>query len=106
MYGGGGWDAGRKSNILTPVSLGYASSSTDGGHDALTSTAEWGQTVDGETNWPALRDFASVAISEAAVLGEMTTRLYYGVNATSSYWHACSTGGHQDHAMTHPVRMS
>lgn len=104
MHGGGGWYAGGKSSILTPVLLGYASSSTDGGHDALASAEKWGLTVDGQTNWPALRDFSSDAIFEAAVLGKMATRLYYGLEATHSYWHGCSTGGRQGHAMAqeHP----
>jgi feruloyl esterase len=104
MHGGGGYYAGGQSSILTPVLLGYASSSTDGGHRPSESTADWGLTSDRKTNWPALRDFSSLAISEAAVLGKMATRLYYGSKAKYSYWHGCSTGGRQGHAMAqeHP----
>jgi feruloyl esterase len=104
MHGGGAWYAGGESSILTPVLLGYASSSTDGGHGINASTTDWGLTSDGHTNWPALRDFSSLAISEAAVLGKMATRLYYGSAAEYSYWHGCSTGGRQGHAMAqdHP----
>ncbi|CAG7955148.1 unnamed protein product [Penicillium salamii] len=104
MHGGGGWLAGGQSSILTPVLLGYASSSTDAGHGPSESTADWGLTNQGQTNWPALRDFSSLAISEAAVLGKLATRLYYGTHARYSYWHGCSTGGRQGHAMAqeHP----
>lgn len=104
MHGGGGWLAGGQSSILTPVLLGYASSSTDAGHGPSESTADWGLTNQGQTNWPALRDFSSLAISEAAVLGKLATRLYYGAHARYSYWHGCSTGGRQGHAMAqeHP----
>ncbi|KAJ5767343.1 uncharacterized protein N7511_004959 [Penicillium nucicola] len=99
MHGGGAYYAGGQSSILTPVLLGYASSSTDGGHGTSASTADWGLTGHGKINWPALRDFSSVAISEAAVLGKMATKLYYGTKAKYSYWHGCSTGGRQGHAM-------
>ncbi|KAJ5294878.1 hypothetical protein N7508_009699 [Penicillium antarcticum] len=104
MHGGGAYYAGGPSSVLTPVLLGYASSSTDGGHGPATSIADWGLTSHGKTNWPALRDFSSVAISEAAVLGKMATKLYYGSKAKYSYWHGCSTGGRQGHAMAqeHP----
>ncbi|CAG8021695.1 unnamed protein product [Penicillium olsonii] len=99
MHGGGGWSAGGQSSILTPVLLGYASSSTDGGHRPDESTADWGLTSQGRTNWPNLRDFSSIAITEAAVLGKLATKLYYGKHARYSYWHGCSTGGRQGHAM-------
>jgi hypothetical protein len=104
MHGGGGWYAGGESSVLTPVLLGYASSSTDGGHGVSASTADWGLTDDGHTNWPALRDFSSITISEAAILGKMATKIYYGSAAKYSYWHGCSTGGRQGHAMAqdHP----
>lgn len=104
MHGGGGWYSGGPSSVLTPVLLGYASSSTDGGHGASASTADWGLTSRGKTNWPALYDFSSVAISEAAVLGKLATKLYFGTKAEYSYWHGCSTGGRQGHALAqeHP----
>ena len=104
MHGGGAWYSGGPSSVLTPVLLGYASSSTDGGHEASASTADWGLTSRGKTNWPTLRDFSSVALSEAAVLGKLATRLYFGTKAEYSYWHGCSTGGRQGHALAqeHP----
>ncbi|KAF7535667.1 hypothetical protein G7054_g5157 [Neopestalotiopsis clavispora] len=59
MAGGGGWSAGSESTILTPVAAGYSSSSTDGGHTAAQSQADWGLVSPGNTNWPALWDFAA-----------------------------------------------
>lgn len=95
MDGGGGWVAGEVNQILSPVSSGYSSASTDGGHSSTTSVAGWGLTSEGNTNWPALSDFASVAIAEAAVLGKMATEMYFGSTPKYSYWNGCSTGGRQ-----------
>lgn len=98
MAGGGGWTAGRESTIDSPVAYGYSSSSTDGGHSADQSQAEWGLVSPGNTNWPALNDFASVALDEAASLGKLATELYYGQKPRYSYWNGCSTGGRQGHS--------
>jgi hypothetical protein len=104
MDGGGGWVAGGEDVILEPLMSGYSSSSTDGGHNTSVSTADWGLTSEGNTNWPALWDFASVALVEAAVLGKMATETYYGLAPKYSYWNGCSTGGRQGHMMAqqHP----
>lgn len=104
MNGGGGWVAGGEDEILEPLMSGYSSSSTDGGHNTSVSTAEWGLTSEGNTNWPALWDFASVALVEAAVLGKKATETYYGLAPEYSYWNGCSTGGRQGHMMAqqHP----
>jgi hypothetical protein len=99
MNGGSRWTAGGQSNILSPVASGYSSSSTDGGHNASATTAEWGLVSPGNTNWPALVDFASVALDEAASLGKLATRIYFGTPPKFSYWNGCSTGGRQGHMM-------
>lgn len=99
MAGGGGWVAGSETTINTPVVDGYSSSSTDGGHTGTASTADWGLVSPGNTNWPPLWDFASVAIGEAAKLGLLATEIYFGSKPTYSYWNGCSTGGRQGHAM-------
>jgi hypothetical protein len=99
MSGGGGWTAGAESVVLSPVAAGYSSSSTDGGHNASATTAEWGLVSEGNTNWPALNDFASVALDDAARLGLLATELYYGSKPKWSYWNGCSTGGRQGHMM-------
>lgn len=99
MNGGGGWVAGGEEMVLSPVSLGYASSSTDGRHNTTTPTAGWGLEAPGRTNWPALEDFAKVALHEAAVIGKMAIALYYHTAPRYSYWNGCSTGGRQTHMM-------
>ncbi|KAK2602747.1 hypothetical protein N8I77_009254 [Diaporthe amygdali] len=90
---------GSDSSILSPVASGYTSSSTDGGHNATTTQAQWGLVSEGNTNWPALNDFASVALDEAAKLGKAATKLYYSKDPIYSYWNGCSTGGRQGHMM-------
>ncbi|KAJ5684253.1 uncharacterized protein N7477_000598 [Penicillium maclennaniae] len=104
MNGGGGWVAGGEDVILEPLMSGYSSASTDGGHNTTVPTADWGLTSEGNTNWPALWDFASVALAEAAVLGKKATEIYYGAAPKYSYWNGCSTGGRQGHLMAqqHP----
>ncbi|KAJ5381142.1 uncharacterized protein N7496_003570 [Penicillium cataractarum] len=99
MDGGGAWYAGGEAEVLAPVLAGYASSSTDGGHDNTAATGDWALTKDGHIDWPNVWDFSSVAIAEAAVLGKAATKLYYGCEPEYSYWHGCSTGGRQGHAM-------
>jgi hypothetical protein len=99
MVGGGGWTAGGLSTIYTPVAAGYTSSSTDAGHTEAETTADWGLVSPGNTNWPALWDFAGVALDEAATLGKLATQLYYGSPPKFSYWNGCSTGGRQGHMM-------
>ncbi|OOF99186.1 hypothetical protein ASPCADRAFT_204850 [Aspergillus carbonarius ITEM 5010] len=99
MDGGGGWTAGGLDEIIAPLASGYSSASTDGGHNSTTSTADWGFVSEGNTNWPALWDFASVALGEAATLGKMATEIYFGSSPKYSYWNGCSTGGRQGHMM-------
>ena len=99
MDGGGGWTAGGPDEIIAPLASGYSSASTDGGHNSTTSTADWGFVSEGNTNWPALWDFASVALGEAATLGKMATEIYFGSSPKYSYWNGCSTGGRQGHMM-------
>ncbi|KAH6961949.1 Tannase/feruloyl esterase [Ilyonectria sp. MPI-CAGE-AT-0026] len=99
MNGGGGWRAGDDTVILAPVAAGFASSSTDGGHNITTPTAQWGLVSEGNVNWPALQDFSSVALDEAATLGKMAANIYFGSLPKFSYWNGCSTGGRQGHMM-------
>ncbi|ETS76935.1 hypothetical protein PFICI_10809 [Pestalotiopsis fici W106-1] len=97
MNGGGVWVAGTPDVVLEPVSNGFASTSTDGGHDNSLQVSEWGLTSPGHANIVALKDFASVALEEAAKLGKSATLLYYGTRPEYSYWNGCSTGGRQGH---------
>ncbi|KAL2858469.1 tannase and feruloyl esterase [Aspergillus pseudoustus] len=97
--GGGGWVTGEQSSLGQPVSQGYAAVSTDGGHSTSASTASWALTNEGNLNWPLLQDFSAVALDEAASLGKIATRLFYGSAPKYTYWNGCSTGGRQGHMM-------
>ena len=97
MEGGGGWVTSPDNGVQPTVAAGYSSSSTDGGHTE--NGPNWGLASEGNTDWPALSDFASVALVEAARLGKQATFLYYGQEASFSYWTGCSTGGRQGHMM-------
>lgn len=44
---------------------------------------------------PLLKDFASVALNDAAVVAKDFTREFYGHGPRYSYWNGCSTGGRQ-----------
>ncbi|KAI1854841.1 hypothetical protein JX266_000959 [Neoarthrinium moseri] len=99
MPGGGGWTAGNLLLIYGPVAAGYASTSTDAGHTENETAADWGLVSPGNTNWPALWDFAAVALDESATLGKLATQLYFGSPPKYSYFNGCSTGGRQGHIM-------
>jgi feruloyl esterase len=79
------------------VRHGFASSSTDTGHDAakdpLASFA-----YETPTNLNARRkflDFAWLSVHETAVLSKQVIQAYYGAAPRYSYWVGCSTGGRQ-----------
>jgi feruloyl esterase len=79
------------------VRHGFASSSTDTGHDAakdpLASFA-----YETPTNLNARRkflDFAWLSVHETAVLSKQVIQAYYGSAPRYSYWVGCSTGGRQ-----------
>jgi hypothetical protein len=97
MNGGGKPIAGGEDIVLTPVANGFSSSSTGGGHNSDQDPSQWGLTSEGNTNWPAFWDFASISLAEAAKLGKLATSLYYGSAPTYAYWNGCSTGGRQGH---------
>ncbi|KAL9109443.1 MAG: hypothetical protein Q9227_005951 [Pyrenula ochraceoflavens] len=94
MLGGGGWVSGDVSQLVIPVLTGYASASTDGGHDSATVTADWAL-VNGRVNWPTFVDYSSRSLDEAATLGKLATRTYFGSGIKHSYFNGCSTGGRQ-----------
>ncbi|MEP7355249.1 MAG: tannase/feruloyl esterase family alpha/beta hydrolase [Acidobacteriota bacterium] len=98
MVGNGGW-AGTITTaaVNTAVGLGYASTSTDTGHDAA---KEPGAifAMKSETNPNAARkviDHGYLAVHETALLAKKMIRVYYGVDPLYSYWVGCSTGGRQ-----------
>jgi Tannase and feruloyl esterase len=98
MVGGGGW-AGVISLAAmdAAVRAGYATTSTDTGHDAQ---KEPGATFayPGPNNPHAARkviDHGYLAVHETALLAKKMIRAYYGNDPQHSYWVGCSTGGRQ-----------
>jgi feruloyl esterase len=98
MVGNGGW-AGEISfrQVDDAVRDGYATTSTDTGHDAKkepgASFAE-----PGPNNPNAERkviDFGYLAVHETALLAKKIIKAYYGGDPKYSYWVGCSTGGRQ-----------
>src|ERR1700674_5360051 len=98
MVGGGGW-AGAISLAAMDAAVrdGYATTSTDTGHDAQkepgTSFA-----YPGPNNPHAARklvDFGYLAVHETALVAKKVIRAYYGSEPRYSYWVGCSTGGRQ-----------
>lgn len=98
MVGNGGW-AGVISTaaVDAAVRLGYASTSTDTGHNAQ---KEPGATfaMPSATNPHAARkviDHGYLAVHETALLAKQAIAAYYGKGPLYSYWVGCSTGGRQ-----------
>jgi Tannase and feruloyl esterase len=98
MVGGGGW-AGTISlgPMDTAVRAGYATTSTDTGHDAR---KEPGAifAYPSATNPNAARkviDHGYLSVHETALLAKKMIRAYYGSDPMYSYWVGCSTGGRQ-----------
>jgi hypothetical protein len=98
MVGGGGW-AGTISLAAmdTAVRAGYATTSTDTGHNA---EKEPGAifAYPSPSNPHAARkvvDHGYLAVHETALLAKKIIRAYYGSDPLYSYWVGCSTGGRQ-----------
>jgi feruloyl esterase len=98
MVGNGGW-AGTitMAAVDTAVRAGYASTSTDTGHDAQ---KEPGAifAYPSDTNPNAARkviDHGYLSTHETALLAKKMIRAYYGTDPQYSYWVGCSTGGRQ-----------
>src|SRR2546423_2874024 len=98
MAGGGGW-AGIISvpQVDNAVREGYASTSTDTGHDAQKEPGTIFAYPSKENPHAARKviDFGYMAVHETAVLAKKIIRAYYGADARYSYWVGCSTGGRQ-----------
>ena len=73
-----------------PLSRGYATSSTDTGHE--------GKNNDGSYalgHREKVIDFGYRAVHEMTVKAKLIVAAYYGRAPTFSYWSGCSTGGRQ-----------
>ena len=86
--GNGGWNGTIDRNALAAgVRRGYATASTDTGHDG--GGGPWMQSAE------KLIDFGYRAVHEMAASGKAITAAYYGSSAARSYFAGCSAGGRQ-----------
>ena len=75
---------------------GYATASTDTGHDAtVTPGGSFALHPNGTLNWQLITDFASRSLHEMTVKAKGLIRAFYGEAPQYSYWIGCSTGGRQ-----------
>jgi feruloyl esterase len=91
--GGGGFSGGAAAGVNQPVALGYASGSTDTGHEG--GSGSFALDANGRLNWQLIRDNAHVGIHEMTVTGKALTQAMYGAAPRYSYFNGCSTGGRQ-----------
>jgi hypothetical protein len=91
--GGGGFLGGSPAGVNQPVALGYASGSTDTGHEG--GSGSFALDSSGHLDWQRIRDNAHVGIHEMTVTGKALTEAMYGVAPRYSYFNGCSTGGRQ-----------
>jgi len=78
------------SQMVDPLSRGYAVATTDTGH---TGTGMSGEFAVGHPE--KLIDFGHRAVHEMTVTAKTAIRAYYGADPTHSLWNSCSTGGRQ-----------
>jgi feruloyl esterase len=86
--GNGGWNGNIDQNALaTGLRRGYATASTDTGHEG--GGGPWMQ------NQNKLIDFGYRAVHEMSEKGKALISAFYGNNARLSYFNGCSAGGRQ-----------
>jgi hypothetical protein len=79
------------------IRKGFASASTDTGHDAAREQfASFAYvTPENPNGHRKMLDFAYLSVHETAVLARQMIEAYYGAKPRYSYWVGCSTGGRQ-----------
>lgn len=75
--------------MIDPLSMGYATAATDGGHQGSQMDASFG------ANPEKLADFGHRAPHEMTVAAKAVINAYYGKKAHRSLFVSCSTGGRQ-----------
>jgi hypothetical protein len=89
--GNGGFAGSIQYNLMAAAVInGYASSSTDTGHEAPATDADWAL-----GHYEKIVDFAYRSIHETADKSKSVIRSYYGRAAKHSYFSGCSNGGRQ-----------
>ncbi|KAJ5920091.1 hypothetical protein N7516_010949 [Penicillium verrucosum] len=92
----GGFDA---TYLTYAVAQGFATTSTDGGHDtgaeAVPTDLTWSLKSKNNLDWHLFEDYASKATNDIGVIGKEITKSYYKKAAKYSYFAGCSGGGRQ-----------
>jgi feruloyl esterase len=89
--GNGGWAGSiNYAGMSEPLSRGYATASTDTGHEGSNTDASFAL---GHSEKAI--DFGYRAVHEMTVQAKAIVEAYYGRAARPSYWNGCSTGGRQ-----------
>ena len=89
--GNGGWaGAINYSGMSDPLSRGYATASTDTGHEGSGTDASFAL-----GHPEKVIDFGYRAVHEMTLKAKAIVEAYYGRAAKLSYWNGCSTGGRQ-----------
>ena len=89
-FGGNGGFAGNIEDTWLGLSRGYATISTDTGHQNFVVDASWA--LDDRV---AERDYGYVAVHKSAILGKIIIEAYYKRSPKFSYFDGCSNGGRQ-----------
>jgi feruloyl esterase len=90
VFEGVGGFGGSIGQLTTGLEKGYASASTDTGHQGATTDASWA------LNNPAKRtDFAYRGTHVTAVAAKALSQAYYGSAPRRAYFNGCSNGGRQ-----------
>jgi hypothetical protein len=95
--GGGGY-AGSISwaALATAIRSGYATASTDTGHNAATQPGgSFALNADGTPNNQLIEDFAFRSLEQLTIQSQELIRVFYAERPKYSYWNGCSTGGRQ-----------
>lgn len=95
--GGGGYAGGISWPALaTAIRSGYATASTDTGHNAATQPGgSFALNADGTPNTQLIEDFAFRSLQELTIQSKELIRAFYTERPKYSYWNGCSTGGRQ-----------
>ena len=76
--------------MVTPLQLGYATSSTDTGHSASQNDGSWAL-----GHYDRVVDFADRAVHVMTIADKGILRAFYGAAPAHSYFQGCSQGGHE-----------
>lgn len=95
--GGGGYAGSISySALASALREGYATASTDTGHDrTVTPGGSFALNPDGTLNWQLIEDFAYRSLHEMTIKAKALIEAYHGAPPEYSYWNGCSTGGRQ-----------